>query len=87
MQIAQAAGVSKMTVSRVLRNAEGFSEATRDKVMREVERQGYLPNRLATTFAAAHASTLMGVCVNMSVGFNEYDAGFAMSQHAILKGY
>ena len=63
MQIAQAAGVSKMTVSRVLRNADGFSEATREKVMREVERHGYLPNRLATTFATAQASTLMGVCV------------------------
>lgn len=173
MQIAQAAGVSKMTVSRVLRDADGFSEATREKVMREVERHGYLPNRLAATFATAQASTLMGVCVpslssylvmqvlesidrtlerlgyqiiigshnnqqqqeeawlknilawrpagvmlsskyhskstfkllqdsavpvlefwdlntspiNMSVGFNEYDAGFAMSQHAILKGY
>ena len=162
-----------MTVSRVIRNADGFSEATREKVMREVERQGYLPNRLASTFAAAQSSTLIGVCVpslsghlatqaldtldrtferlgyqmiigshnhqqiqeeawlksilawrpagvmlsnkyhskdtvkllkdasvpvlefwylntspiNMSVGFNEYDAGFEMSQHAVLKGY
>lgn len=172
-QIAEAAGVSKMTVSRVLRNADGFSEATREKVMREVERHGYLPNRIAATFGTAQASTLIGVCVprlsghlvtqtlealdrnferfgyqmiigshnhqkqqeeawlkrilswrpagvmlsnkfhskntvkmlrdasipvlefwnlntspiNMSVGFNEYDAGFEMSQHATLKGY
>ena len=62
-QIAKAAGVSKMTVSRVIRNADGFSEATREKVMREVERQGYLPNRLASTFGAAQSSTLIGVCV------------------------
>jgi LacI family gluconate utilization system Gnt-I transcriptional repressor len=62
-QIAEAAGVSKMTVSRVLRNAEGFSEATRLKVMREVEKAGYLPNRLAAAFGPGSASTLVGVCV------------------------
>lgn len=61
--IARAAGVSKMTVSRVLRGAAGFSEETRDKVMREVARQGYLPNRLAAAFGPAGASTLVGVCV------------------------
>ncbi len=61
--IAEAAGVSRMTVSRVLREKEGFSEATRVKVMREVEKSGYLPNRLATTFSQADASTLVGVCV------------------------
>lgn len=62
-EIASAAGVSKMTVSRVLRGAEGFSEPTRLKVMREVERLGYLPNRLAAAFGTANASTLVGVCV------------------------
>ncbi len=172
-EIAKAAGVSKMTVSRVLRNADGFSEPTRAKVMAEVERLGYLPNRIAATFGTAQASTLIGVCVpnlsanlitqvldaldknferlgyqmiigshnyqkqqeeawlksilewrpagimlsskfhskntvkmlrdtaipvlefwnlntspiKLSVGFNEYDAGFEMSQHALLKGY
>lgn len=172
-QIAEAAGVSKMTVSRVLRDADGFSEATRARVMQEVERQGYVPNRLAATFGTAQSSTLIGVCVprlsgylvtqaletldrsferlgyqmiigshhdqqsqeeawlksilswrpagvllshryhskqtikmlsesavpvlefwnlntspiNLSVGFNEYDAGMGMSQHALLKGY
>ncbi len=62
-QIAEAAGVSKMTVSRVLRDADGFSEATRQKVMREVEKSGYLPNRLAAAFGPGSASTLVGVCV------------------------
>lgn len=62
-EIAEAAGVSKMTVSRVLRNTEGFSEATRRRVLEEVERQGYLPNRLAAAFGPSSASTLIGVCV------------------------
>jgi LacI family transcriptional regulator, gluconate utilization system Gnt-I transcriptional repressor len=61
--IARAAGVSKMTVSRVLRDGSGFSEDTRSRVMAEVERQGYLPNRLAAAFGSARSSTLVGVCV------------------------
>lgn len=171
--IAEAAGVSKMTVSRVLRDVDGFSEATREKVLREVERSGYLPNRIAAAFGPSNASTLIGVSVprlsshffgvvlenidhtflrfgyqtiigshnqqvadeelwlknilawrpagvllsskdhskatlkllndagipvvefwnlntsplNMSVGFNEYDTGFEMARHAVLKGY
>lgn len=61
--IAEAAGVSKMTVSRVLRDVDGFSEATRQKVLREVERYGYLPNRIAAAFGPASASTLVGISV------------------------
>ncbi len=61
--IALAAGVSKMTVSRVLRGGSGFSEDTRARVLAEVKRQGYLPNRLAAAFGSARSSTLVGVCV------------------------
>lgn len=61
--VARAAGVSKMTVSRVLRGKAGFSNETRDRVMQEVERLGYVPNRLAAAFGKSGASTLVGVCV------------------------
>lgn len=61
--IARAAGVSKMTVSRVLRDASGFSQETRDRVLAEVARIGYLPNRLAAAFGSGKSSTLVGVCV------------------------
>tara|TARA_R110002073_G_scaffold176892_1_gene334650 strand:+ start:975 stop:1982 length:1008 start_codon:yes stop_codon:yes gene_type:complete len=61
--IARATGVSKMTVSRVMRGGTGFSTATRDKVMAEAQRQNYLPNRIAATFGSAQASTLAGLCV------------------------
>jgi LacI family transcriptional regulator, gluconate utilization system Gnt-I transcriptional repressor len=61
--IARAAGVSKMTVSRVLRGGSGFSPATRDKVRQIAENMGYLPNRLAAAFGADQASTLVGMCV------------------------
>lgn len=61
--IARAAGVSKMTVSRVLRGGSGFSEETRDKVRRIAEKMGYVPNRLALAFGSDQAGTLVGMCV------------------------
>lgn len=62
-EVAKAAGVSKMTVSRVLRDEGGFSEKTRAKVMAQVDRLGYLPNRLATVFAGDSRSTFVGVAI------------------------
>ncbi|MFK7901936.1 MAG: LacI family DNA-binding transcriptional regulator [Nitratireductor sp.] len=62
-EVASAAGVSKMTASRVLRNADGFSEDTKQKVLKEVRRLGYVPNRIAATFGSEQTSTIIGVCV------------------------
>lgn len=62
-EVASAAGVSKMTASRVLRGDGGYSEDTRVKVMAEVDRLGYLPNRLATVFAGDTKSTFVGVSI------------------------
>ncbi len=61
--IARVAGVSKMTVSRVLRGGSGFSDDTRARVRRIAEDMGYVPNRLAAAFALDQASTLVGMCV------------------------
>ncbi|MEL6466509.1 MAG: LacI family DNA-binding transcriptional regulator, partial [Pseudomonadota bacterium] len=62
-QVARAAGVSKMTASRVLRGEGGYSEKTRIKVMEQVDELGYLPNRLATVFAGDQSSTFIGVSI------------------------
>ena len=62
-QVAKAAGVSKMTASRVLRKEGGYSETTRVKVMAQVDALGYLPNRLATVFAGDQPSTFIGVSI------------------------
>lgn len=62
-EVADAAGVSKMTASRVLRNATGFSDDTKERVIREVKRLGYVPNRIAAAFGSDKTSTLVGVCV------------------------
>lgn len=62
-QVAGAAGVSKMTASRVLRGEGGYSEKTRARVMEQVDLLGYLPNRLATVFAGDQSSTFVGVSI------------------------
>lgn len=62
-EVAHAAGVSKMTASRVLREEGGYSEKTRALVMEKVDELGYLPNRLATVFAGDKASTFVGVAI------------------------
>jgi LacI family gluconate utilization system Gnt-I transcriptional repressor len=61
--VAEAAGVSKMTASRVLRGEGGYSEKTKEKVMLKVDQLGYLPNRLATVFAGDQSSTFIGVSI------------------------
>lgn len=62
-EVARAAGVSKMTASRVLRGEGGYSEKTRKLVMQQVDVLGYLPNRLATVFAGDQSSTFVGVSI------------------------
>ncbi|MEM1236853.1 MAG: LacI family DNA-binding transcriptional regulator [Pseudomonadota bacterium] len=62
-EVAKEAGVSKMTASRVLRGHGGYSEKTRELVMKKVDELGYLPNRLATVFAGDQSSTFIGVSI------------------------
>lgn len=61
--IARETGVSKMTVSRVLRGISGFSDDTRLRVEASADRLGYVPNRLAAAFGSDQASSLVGMCV------------------------
>lgn len=62
-EVAKAAGVSKMTASRVLRGEGGYSKKTEAKVMAKVDQLGYLPNRLASVFAGDQNSTFIGVSI------------------------
>ena len=61
--VASAAGVSKMTASRVLRGEGGYSEDTRVRVMAQIDALGYVPNRLASVFAGDRTSTFVGVSI------------------------
>lgn len=58
--VARLAGVSDITVSRVLRGSGPISGPTRERVMEAVRRTGYVQNRLAGTLASAR-SNLVGV--------------------------
>lgn len=60
--VAEHAGVSVTTVSRVMNNRGAISEKTRKKVMASIEELDYHPNELARSLLSKH-SKLIGVIV------------------------
>lgn len=56
--VAKHAGVSRQTVSRVINNKDGVSDATRARVQQVVEKLGYQPNAAARSMAVGHTHTL-----------------------------
>jgi hypothetical protein len=50
--IARAAGVSAVSVSRALRNQAGISEVTRRRILEIAQRQEYKPNPFVSTLMA-----------------------------------
>ncbi len=67
VDVAKAAGVSHATVSRVLNNQGYIGEQTRQKVMAEVERLGYIANAPARSLAGAN-SYLLGMMISEFYG-------------------
>jgi len=61
-KIAELAGVSPATVSRVFNSSQLVSQKTRDKVMRAVKESGYIFNLAASDFSSKK-STVIGVLV------------------------
>ena len=60
--VARAADVSIMSVSRAMRGVEGISNKKREEILRIARQMGYYPNRIAVSLAAA-SSNLIGVSV------------------------
>ena len=60
--VADAAGVSEMTVSRVLRNRGDVSEMTRERVFEAARKLGYVPNKIAGALASNRVN-LVGVVI------------------------
>ncbi|MGZ4258739.1 MAG: LacI family DNA-binding transcriptional regulator [Solirubrobacteraceae bacterium] len=61
-EVAALAGVSKSTVSNVIRDVDGVAPSTRERVLVAIERLGYRPNALARQFVAQRTTTF-GVLV------------------------
>ena len=59
--VASAAGVSAMTVSRVLREPDRVSPETRKEVLAVVRRLGYLPNANARTLASSRSGMVAAI--------------------------
>src|SRR2546421_10551994 len=60
--VAALAGVSKSTVSNVVRDVDGVAELTRARVLEAIQRLEYRPNALARQFVQQRTTTL-GVLV------------------------
>lgn len=62
VEIAELAGVSKSTVSRVLTGSKDVSKKTREKVLKIISENNFVPNRYAKNLSTAK-SNLIGVIV------------------------
>src|SRR5215213_2312605 len=67
--VAQAAGVSAMTVSRVINGGRNVRESTREAVMATVERLNYSPNTAARSLAAGDAMHVGLLYANPSAAY------------------
>ncbi len=86
LDVASRAGVSKSTVSNVVRGLPGVSEQTRRRVLVAIEQLGYRPNVLARQLVQQRTS-ILGVVVGDLA--NPFFAEMAKSveRHAAARGY
>jgi LacI family transcriptional regulator len=61
--VAELAGVSSMTASRVLRGDPRASEATRERVQAAADELGYMPNHMARSLRLGEGTGLVGLLV------------------------
>lgn len=64
--VSEACGVSEMTVSRVLRNREDVSPATREKVLAAAHELGYVPNKIAGGLASQQVNLVAVIVPSLS---------------------
>src|SRR5438045_9132445 len=85
-EVAEAAGVSTATVSRVLSNGLHVRPEVRERVMAAVERLGYRPNLVARSLRSQQSSTIGLIVSDISNPFftamsrdvedTDYEQGF-----------
>ena len=70
-EVAEAAGVSKATVSKVLHKSYSISQETCDRVNTVIKELGYQPNRRAQSFATGATKTILFLTeMQHGVGFD-----------------
>src|SRR3981081_274329 len=86
LDVASQAGVSKSTVSNVVRGLPGVSDSTRDRVRKAIDALGYRPNVLARQLVQQRTS-ILGVVVGDLA--NPFFAEMAKSveRYAAARGY
>lgn len=84
--VAELAGVSLQTVSRVVNGSAAVSDATRQKVTHAIETLGYRPNLAARSLAAGQSSGL-GVLLTGDVDYGMSSAFRAVEHAAREQGY
>lgn len=84
--VAQAAGVSYQTVSRVLNNAPDVSAKTRERIQRVIKDLGYRRSRTATALSTSR-STAIGILTDGSPRFGPVGTLMALEKVARQKGY
>ncbi|MCK0118856.1 LacI family DNA-binding transcriptional regulator [Isoptericola sp. S6320L] len=85
-QVAQLAGVSHMTVSRVLNDHPNIREATRRRVEEAIEELGYRPSMTARALATQR-SRRIGVLVESAMTFGPTSTLYAVESAARASGY
>ena len=84
--VAQVAGVSYQTVSRVLNNAPDVSAATRERIQRIIKDVGYRRSRTATALSTSR-STAIGILADGSPRFGPVGTLLALEKVARQRGY
>jgi LacI family gluconate utilization system Gnt-I transcriptional repressor len=74
--VAEKAGVSAITVSRVVNNYAGVTPSMRDKVQSAIDELGYIPNRSASVLASSRSNVIGVLIPSLSnVVFNDVICG------------
>ena len=85
--VAEHAQVSVATITRVINNPESVSDVRRERVLRSIDKLGYIPNRMAGALKNRN-TRLIGIAMPIR-GINPYftNVGDAISRYAQHHGY
>ena len=86
LDVASRAGVSKSTVSNVVRGLPGVSETTRRRVRTAIDELGYRPNVLARQLVQQR-TTILGVVVGDLANPFYAEMAKSVERHAAARGY